>query len=61
VRLTAIRSTYEPYLEALSEHLLMDLPPWVPVAGAPANWESTAWDFISPVSLLGPGSAFRNP
>jgi Ion channel len=57
-RLTAIRSVYEPYLQALSEYLLMDLPPWVPAPGALDNWESTAWDFASPVSLLGSKSPF---
>jgi hypothetical protein len=54
----AIRAVYEPYLQALAEHLLMDLPPWVPVPGAADNWETTAWDFASPVSLLGPNSPF---
>jgi voltage-gated potassium channel Kch len=58
-RLTAIRSAYEPYLAALAAHLLMELPPWVPAAGALDNWETTAWDFASPTSLLGPGDPFR--
>lgn len=57
-RLAAIRGAYEPYLQALSEHLLMQLPPWVPMSGATDNWETTAWDFASPASLLGPGSPF---
>ncbi len=57
-RLTAIRASYEPYLEALSELLLMDLPPWVPATGATDNWESTAWDFESPAAQFGPGSPF---
>jgi hypothetical protein len=60
-RLTAIRSTYEPYLAALSEHLLMDLPPWVSPPDARDNWETTAWDFTSPVTLLGPNSPFSKP
>ncbi len=58
-RLTAIRGAYEPYLEALSTHLLMPLPPWVPAPGARDNWESTFWDFDSPVHLFGPESPFR--
>jgi|SRR5438105_4725591 len=58
-RLTAIRGTYEPYLEALSTHLLMPLPPWIPAPGATDNWESTRWDFESPVALFGPESPFR--
>ena len=30
----AMRATYEPYVYALSEHLLMPLPAWVPPEGA---------------------------
>jgi hypothetical protein len=60
-RLAAIRAVYEPYLAALAEHLLMDLPPWLPPPGAQDNWETTAWDFTSPVSLLGPKSPFTSP
>ncbi|MGI9149726.1 MAG: potassium channel family protein [Chloroflexota bacterium] len=58
IRLSAIRATYEPYLQALSTHLLMALPPWIPAPGAKDNWESTAWDFESPVALLGPEAPF---
>jgi hypothetical protein len=60
-RLTAIRGSYEPYLEALSEYLLMPLPPWTPADGATDNWESTSWDFDSPVAQFGPESPFRTP
>jgi len=60
-RLTAIRGSYEPYLEALSVYLLMPLPPWTPAAGATDNWETTSWDFESPVALFGPESPFRTP
>src|SRR6266851_1772791 len=58
-RLTAIRAAYEPYLEALSIHLLMPLPPWIPAPDAKDNWESTSWDFESPVDSFGPESPFR--
>jgi hypothetical protein len=53
-RLTSIRASYEPYLVALSQHLCMALPPWLPEAGAKDNWESTAWDFTSPAELFDP-------
>ena len=59
-RLAVIRGAYEPYLRALSEHLLMELPAWVPERGATDNWETTAWDFASVASLLGPGSPFTS-
>jgi hypothetical protein len=52
---------YEPYLQAISEQLLMDLPPWVPPPGAEDNRETTAWEFASPVSLLGSNSPFNRP
>lgn len=58
-RLVPIRAAYEPYLVALSEHLLMELPPWVPRPGATDNWETTAWDFVSPAPALGPDSPFH--
>jgi Ion channel len=57
-RLAAIRNTYEPYLRGLSEYLLMGIPGWAPECGALDNWETTAWDFASPVSVLGPQSPF---
>ena len=57
-RLTAIRGAYEPYLQALSIYLLMPLPHWIPAPAAKDNWESTAWDFESPVPLFGPNSPF---
>lgn len=59
-RLRAIRSVYEPYLQALSEYLLMDLPPWAPAPDAADNWETTAWDYASPVRLLGPNTPFKH-
>jgi hypothetical protein len=58
-RLATIRTIYEPYLRGLSEYLLMALPGWVPARGAVDNWETTAWDFASPVSVLGPQSPFH--
>ena len=41
-RLKRLRSMYEPWIYALSEHLLMPLPPWVPPVGAKDNWQTTA-------------------
>jgi hypothetical protein len=57
-RLTAIRASYEPYIQGLGDRLLMALPPWVPAIGATDNWESTAWDFESPAGQFGPNSPF---
>lgn len=42
-QIAELRAMYEPYVRALSEHLLMPLPGWLPPAKARANWETTAW------------------
>jgi len=39
--LVHMRGTYEPYVHALSEFLLMPLPAWLPPAGAKDNWQVT--------------------
>ena len=40
--LRTLRRQYEPYAQALSDLLLMALPPWLPPEGAKDNWETTA-------------------
>jgi hypothetical protein len=40
-RLAAFRTTYEPFLLALSNFLLLGLPDWLPSA-APDNWQTSA-------------------
>jgi hypothetical protein len=42
-QIAELRAMYEPYVGALSEHLLMPLPAWLPPAKARSNWETTAW------------------
>jgi hypothetical protein len=52
-RLTQLRKGYEPYSFALSEELLMELPPWLPPAdGRKDNWETTAWEGSAPGESL---------
>lgn len=41
-RLRRLIGMYEPFVDALSRHLLMPLPGWVPPVGARDNWETTA-------------------
>lgn len=43
VALAELRRLYEPFIVALSDHLLMPLPPWVPESGRPDAWQSTGW------------------
>jgi len=37
---------YEPYVSALSELLLMPLPPWILGEDAVDNWKTSAWGRI---------------
>ena len=37
-RLRELRQMYEPYVFALSEHLLMPLPPWTLTSGLPVSF-----------------------
>lgn len=43
-KLNELRALYEPYVCALSRHLLMELPPWVPADSRRDNWQTTAWE-----------------
>jgi hypothetical protein len=43
-RLNSLRKGYEPYAAALSQELLMELPPWLPMESRKDNWETTAWE-----------------
>lgn len=42
-RLDHLRSLYEPYAVALSQYLLMDLPPLIKDGVVKDNWQTTAW------------------
>lgn len=43
-QLGEVRRFYEPYVSALSERLLMALPPWLPGKTVRENWRTSAWD-----------------
>jgi hypothetical protein len=45
-KLRELRQMYEPYVQALSEFLLMSLPPWVRVTVMPDRWQTSAWEKI---------------
>jgi Ion channel len=42
-RLAELRRMYEPYVSALSDYLLMPLPPWIPAPGLKDNWQKSRW------------------
>ncbi len=45
-KLVELRLMYEPYVCALSEMLLMPLPPWILGSDAIDNWKTSAWGRI---------------
>ncbi|HEY8187344.1 MAG TPA: potassium channel family protein [Pyrinomonadaceae bacterium] len=45
-KLAQLRLMYEPYVSALSELLLMPLPPWILGEDAIDNWKTSAWGRI---------------
>jgi Ion channel len=44
--LSELREMYEPYVAALSEFLVMPLPPWILSEDTVDNWETSAWGRI---------------
>lgn len=43
-KLVVLREMYEPYVNALSQLLLMTLPPWLPSEDAHDAWQTTGWE-----------------
>ncbi|HEV2660028.1 MAG TPA: potassium channel family protein [Ktedonobacteraceae bacterium] len=46
-KLASLRRMYEPYVDALSTHLLMPLPAWVPRDQVLDDWQTSIWDHFS--------------
>jgi hypothetical protein len=42
--LADLRQLYEPYAQALADHLLYELPSWVPAVHHTDNWRRAPWD-----------------
>jgi hypothetical protein len=49
-KLAALRATYEPFVSALADYLLVSLPPWIPPENSLDDWQTSAWDDMSPSS-----------
>lgn len=45
-RLAELRAMYEPYVYALSDWLLMPVPPWILPPDSIDNWKTSAWGRI---------------
>jgi hypothetical protein len=43
-RLAKLRGMYEPYMQALANHLAMPLPPWIHAKDVVDNWQTSAWE-----------------
>jgi hypothetical protein len=46
-RLYNTRRFYEPFVNAIAEHLLLDLPPWIPATRTVDDWQTSAWDHFA--------------
>jgi len=46
-RLYNTRRFYEPFVKAIAEHLLLDLPPWIPATRTVDDWQTSAWDHFA--------------
>jgi len=46
-KLKTLRAMYEPYVEALADHLSVALPPWIMAKEIIDNWKTSAWGRIS--------------
>jgi len=45
-KLSELRQMYEPYVQALSRHLLIPVPPWLRVNVIPDSWQSSNWQVL---------------
>ena len=43
-KLTELRRMYEPYVQSLSRHLRIELPPWITEHRRADNWQTSAWE-----------------
>lgn len=48
---TALRSLYEPYVEALAARLLFRLPDWLPRLEPHDDWTVSAWEWVWSIPL----------
>ncbi len=48
--LSEIRRMYEPFVNALSDHLLVSLPPWMSEERTVDDWQTSAWDHFAQLS-----------
>ncbi|HTR46728.1 MAG TPA: potassium channel family protein [Verrucomicrobiae bacterium] len=49
-KLVKLRAMYEPYLEALSRFLYLEVPPWILAKEITDNWRTSAWGRIAGIT-----------
>ena len=49
-RLSELRRMYEPFVNAIADHLLVNLPPWIPAERTVDDWQTSAWDHFAELS-----------
>jgi hypothetical protein len=59
-KLNDLRELYEPYLNALSHYLYVDLPPWVLAKSIRDNWKTSAWGRISGIAVQGKEESYAD-
>jgi hypothetical protein len=42
-----IRRSYEPFVNSLAQHLLVNLPPWIQTTRSVDDWQTSAWDHFA--------------
>ena len=45
-KLSELRRMYEPYVQALSDYLLISVPAWFRVNDIPDNWQASTWETL---------------
>src|SRR5215471_2185292 len=46
-RLYDIRRMYEPFVNSIADHLLLNLPPWIQTTKTVDDWQTSAWDHFA--------------
>lgn len=42
-----IRRSYEPFVNSIADHMLVNLPPWIQTTKTVDDWQTSAWDHFA--------------
>ncbi|MBK9712784.1 MAG: two pore domain potassium channel family protein [Kouleothrix sp.] len=51
-KLAEMRAKYEPYVNAMSAHLLMPLPAWLPAPDTSDDWQTSVFEHVSTARIM---------